>query len=38
MEVAMGNDVPFLWFLEPGFLVFALVVGGGWAAWRWWTR
>lgn len=25
----MGNDVPIFWFLDPGFLLFAAVVGGG---------
>lgn len=37
----MGNDVPILWFLDPGFLTFAAVVGGvvgiGWL-WRRYMR
>lgn len=31
----MGNDVPFLWFLDPGFLVFLAVCGIGYLIWRW---
>lgn len=29
----MGNDVPILYFLDPGFLTFAAVVGGVWLLW-----
>ena len=37
----MGNNVPFFWFLDPGFLLFAAVMSGivglGWL-WRRYMR
>jgi len=31
----MGNDVPFLWFLDPGFIIFAAVVVVGYLIYQW---
>lgn len=30
----MGNDVPLLWFLDPGFLTFAGIFGAGYLIWK----
>ncbi len=30
----MGNDVPFFWFLDPGFLAFAAVCAAGWGVFK----
>ncbi len=30
----MGNDVPFFWFLDPGFLTFFAVCAAGYGIWK----
>jgi hypothetical protein len=30
----MGNDVPFFWFLDPAFLIFAGIAFVGYVVWK----
>lgn len=30
----MGNDVPFFWFLDPGFLAFCAIAGAAYLIWK----